>query len=64
MIEMHVCPTLGYMFTGHNISGVGLLSPLRVAVIVTRVTEVTMGTEWLDDLCIGGVSGASVVVLL
>ena len=28
------------------------------------VIEVIMGTEWLDGLCIGGVSGARVVVFL
>ena len=56
MIEMPVRPTLGIMSTGHNISGVGLLTPLRMDIIITMVTKVTMGTEWLDGLCIGGVS--------
>ena len=43
--EMPVRPTLGIMFIGHNISGAGLLTPLGVGTIVTRVTKVTMGIE-------------------
>ena len=56
MIEMHVRPTFGIMSTRHNINGAGLLTPLGVGTVVTTVTKVTMGTEWLDGFCIGGVS--------
>ena len=38
VIEMHVQPILSIMSNGHNISGVGLLTPLRVG------TTKTMGT--------------------
>ena len=61
MIEMLVRLILGIMSTGHNVSGAGLLTPLGVGIIITKVTKVTMGTVWHDDLCIGGVS--MVVVL-
>ena len=55
VIKMPVWPTLGIMFIGHNISAAGLLTPLRVGTKVIMVTKVTMGTEWLDDLCSAGV---------
>ena len=61
MIEMPVRPTLGIMFTRLNIIGAGLLTPLGVGTIVTRLTKVTMGAECLGDPYIGGVS---VVVVL
>ena len=61
MIEMPVRPTLGYMSTGHSISGAGLLTPLGVGTIETRVTKVIMGNEWLADLCSSGVSVVAVL---
>ena len=45
VIEMLVRPTLGITSTGHNISGVGLLTLLKVDTIVTKIFKVTMGTE-------------------
>ena len=39
MIEMPIRPTLDIMSTGHNISGVGLLTPLGVGTIETGVTR-------------------------
>ena len=42
MIEMPVRPTLDIMSTGHNISGVGLLTPLRVGTMGTRVAKLGM----------------------
>ena len=44
MIEMPLQPTLGMMPAGHDNSGAGLLIPLGVGTIVTRVTKVTMET--------------------
>jgi hypothetical protein len=49
VIEMLVWPTLGIMSTGHTINGAGLLTPLEEGAIVTKVTKVTMATEWLGD---------------
>ena len=37
MNEMSVQPTHGGMATGHANSGVGLLTPLRVDTIVTKI---------------------------
>ena len=42
MIEMSVRPTLDIMSTGHNINGVGLLTPLGVGTIETGVTKLAM----------------------
>ena len=47
---MPIRPILGIMFTGHNNSGVGLLTLLGVATIVTKVIEVIMGIECLFGL--------------
>ena len=44
MIEMHVRPTFGIIPFGHNNSGAGLLNPLGVGTIVTKITKVTMET--------------------
>ena len=45
VIEMPVRPTLGIILTGHNINDAGLLTPLGVGTIVTKVTKVIMGVE-------------------
>ena len=42
MIEMPVRPTLDIMSTGHNISGVGLLTPLGAGTIGARVAKLAM----------------------
>ena len=42
VIEMPVRPTFGILSTGHYIGGAGLLTPLGLGTIVTRVTKVTM----------------------
>ena len=39
MNEMFVQPTHGVMPTGHDISGVGLLTPLGMDTIVTNVSK-------------------------
>ena len=61
VIELSIQPTLGIMFTGHNICGAWLLTPLGVGIIVIKVTKVTMETKWPYDLYNDEVS---VVVLL
>ena len=43
MIEMPVRPTLGIIPSGHNKSGAGLLTPLRVGTIVTRLKQGDLG---------------------
>ena len=44
MTEMHVRLTLGIMPSGYNNNDAGLLTPLGVGTIVTRITKVTMET--------------------
>ena len=40
MIEMPIRPTLGIIPSGHNSSGVGLQTPLKVGTIVIGVIKV------------------------
>ena len=42
VIEMPIQPTLDIMSSGHNISGVGLLTPLRVGTMEILVTKLVM----------------------
>ena len=64
VIEMSVQHTLGIMSTRHNLSGVGLLTTLGVGTILTGVTRVTRGDEWLDGCQVIGLISGSLYIMV